>query len=155
MQNKDKFLDSSELENSDNKIILNGIIETPQSLISWLKALTDLEQKVLSVLYQGNRAIPIKNIRHFIVQLSEEGIKEEEEKIFTYPFESFYYKEKGKQITYPSFERIEKTIQNLIKMRMVLERPSEDKKIKALYFLNPFIRNALDKEDPSKAPNSS
>ena len=50
-----------------------------------------------------------------------------------------------KEIKFPSFRRIDKSIQDLISLGVVLTREGklENEKIKGLYFLNPIIRTQL------------
>ena len=52
-----------------------------------------------------------------------------------------------KSFKFPSFRRIDKSIQDLINMKIVLAREGnlENEKIKGLYFLNPIGRSQLNK----------
>ena len=56
-----------------------------------------------------------------------------------------------KEFKFSSFRRIDKTIQDLMNMGIVLQREekSENKKIKGYYYLNPVIRAQLIKLDKS------
>lgn len=57
-----------------------------------------------------------------------------------------------KEMKFPSFRRIDKSIQDLMAMGVVLarEEPSENKKIKGLYYLNPVIRTQINKLKDNK-----
>ncbi len=137
----------------------------PNLVLSWLSGLTDLEQKVVSVLYKLNRAETIKIVRIALVG-NTYWVSQLRTSDYDFPFQSYYpvpnneilkmrelstQEEKTNRIleiiAFPSFRRIEKTLIDLEKLGVVLRRreETENKKIKGLFFLNPFIRAQLNK----------
>ncbi len=139
----------------------------PDFVFSWLTGLIDLEQKIVAVLYQEARAMVIKDIVSALIYNSHmvkiSGHFRDER---SFPFDGFYpipqnihqkvcekvdIKQRmdilKSEFKFPSFRRIDKTIQDLITMGIILKReePSKNKKIKGYYFLNPIIRSQLNK----------
>lgn len=141
----------------------------PDYVLSWLGGLTNLEQIIVSNLYHMNRASTIKDIMNQIIIKTYFGnIFEEKKPELNFPFQSYIPmnikdkdkeqsldKAQGKEIIkkmkklfkFPSFRRIDKSIQDLISMDIVLAREGklENAKIKGLYYLNPIIRTQLNK----------
>jgi hypothetical protein len=146
----------------------------PDFVMSWLGGLTDLEQKILSVVYIYNKALTIKDIMNFLVKntlsvLTSRDYPPNIEYLreFDFPFSSYYVIDKEvmkklypevdkksknlqilkKEFKFPSFRRVDKSIQDLISMGVVLVREGElkNEKIKGLYYLNPIIRSQLNK----------
>jgi len=158
----------------------------PDFVLSWLSGLTDLEQKIVSVMYINNKALTIKDvintlIKHTFTHLTYRNyppsIKNLRE--LNFPFISYYFADENikrkiismcskeenlpsnidnksltdsitllkKEIKFPSFRRIDKSIQDLMSMGIVQarEEKSENKKIKGLYYLNPIIRTQINK----------
>jgi len=136
----------------------------PDFVLSWLSGLIDLEQKIVSILYQESRALTIKDIMSIIERNTLSGYDERHH----FPFKSYYPlpikirdKMSGEEVRklfpdeklkilksefkFPSFRRIDKTIQDLMNMGVVLQREekSENKKIKGYYYFNPIIRTQL------------
>ncbi len=143
----------------------------PDFVFSWLGGLTDLEQKIVANLYQENKAVTIKDVmtqittNTFYATMLRDGASGKD-----FPFKSYFevenrsrvlfnirklHPDKSAQITllkkeikFPSFRRIDKNIQDLITMGIILKReePSENKKVKGYYYLNPIIRSQLNKK---------
>jgi len=159
------------VENLKNKNQLSeGILNNYEHLTSWLAGLTDLEQKVLSVLFQFPQALTIKKIRAMIISstfLALQYPNKDTRYTYGYPFKSYYSASKElqdeakswqddeayelieKKMKFPSFRRLDKTVQDLVNLRILIPRNSndlEDKKVKGLYFLNPIIRTQLQRK---------
>ncbi len=147
----------------------------PELVLSWLSMLTDLEQKVLSILYQQSKSLTIKMIRTILMENTLHNTLRNTQlyNVFIddveFPYPSFYdldaeqkikistisefehelsLKRIQKVFTFPSFRSIDITIQRLIKLGVVNQRPESeitDKKVKGLYFLNPFLKMQLNK----------
>ena len=147
----------------------------PDFVMSWLGGLTDLEQKILSVMYIYNKALTIKDIinsliRNTLTVLTSKDYPPQIKYIreFDFPFLSYYSlddeeKQKilkiasmpqseainflKKKLKFPSFRRVDKSVQDLINMGVVLVREGElkNEKIKGLYYLNPVIRSQINK----------
>lgn len=147
----------------------------PDFVLSWLGGLTDLEQKIISAMYMNNKALTIKDIINSLIENTFSVFTSSNFlptvhhwKEFDFPFSNYYPIEDGaikqeidntkrhslkekidflKGIKFPSFRRIDKCVQDLMAMGIVLAREgkSENKKIKGLYFLNPIIRTQLNK----------
>ena len=145
----------------------------PDLVFSWLSGLTDLEQKIVSVMYINNKALTIKDIINSLIRNTDSvlftrnyyppHIKHSKE--FDFPFSSYYLVEGKieqkvankspmesinilkKEIKFPSFRRVDKSVQDLISMGVVLAREGklENEKIKGLYYLNPVIRLQINK----------
>jgi hypothetical protein len=178
-EDKEELIQES--ETTEDIPFFESMIKKPEFIMSWLGGLTELEQMVVSLLFQSNKAVTIKNIRSFMLyntlfanKLIEDNIpvnRYTKNKVYLFPFQNFYYipdefknrildnyfskdKIKGigallllqKKIKFPSYERIDRTIQDLIRLKIVMERKKEDLenlKVKGLYFLNPVIRTHL------------
>lgn len=169
-----RMRDKVENEKEANIVVqslTSSLEKSPELVLSWLSSLTDLEQIVVSLLFQQQRALPIKKIRQSMIINSILRTRERNsfynDLFFNFPFKSYLplSNEKKKQIEnlpdlksklgkirevkkIPSFRRIENAIQDLKNLRIIFERSSsdlEDKKVKGLYFLNPIIRTQLDK----------
>ena len=147
----------------------------PDFVLSWLGGLTDLEQKIVSVVYIYNKALTIKDVINSMVKNTLSVLTSSDypplmrySEEFDFPFVSYYSLEEEekkkilkissmpkskaiktlkKEIKFPSFRRVDKSIQDLINMKVVLVREGElkNKKIKGLYYLNPIIRSKLNK----------
>lgn len=140
----------------------------PDFVLSWLGGLTDLEQKIISNLYQVNQAVTIKEIMDKIIKNTlYANFSKSYPEPYIFPFNSFFILDtkiilnlKGlhplspealtklkKEFKFPSFRRIDKSIQDLINMGIIHAREGklENEKIKGLYYLNPIIRTQLNK----------
>ena len=136
----------------------------PEFILSWLGGLTDLEQKIVANLYQINRAVTIREIMNNIILNTHYGNFLRETTAFDFPFKSYFnldtklmlrlkplpptsvrLEKLKEEFKFPSFRRIDKSIQDLISMGIVLARQGEleNKKIKGLYYLHPVIRSQL------------
>src|SRR3990167_9047612 len=143
----------------------------PEFVLSWLGGLTDLEQRIISVMYIYNKALTIKDIMSSLIKNTYSVLASRDYPIgislkseFDFPFSSYCLaddkkiKQKiflmsqpeamnflKKEIKFPRFRRIDKSIQDLISLGVVLTREGklENEKIKGLYFLNPIIRTQL------------
>ena len=138
----------------------------PDFVLSWLGGLTDLEQKIVSNLYQINKAVTIKEIMDKIILNTSYGNVLRETSALDFPFKSYFELDTKLQIKlkslppapvrevmlkkefkFPSFRRVDKSIQDLISMGIVNAREGklENAKIKGLYYLNPIIRSQLNR----------
>jgi hypothetical protein len=147
----------------------------PDFVLSWLGSLTDLEQKIVSVMYIYNKALTIKDVINSLIKNTFTHLTSKDYppkiryiKELDFPFVSYYSLDKEekqkilrivsmpqsesikvlkKEIKFPSFRRIDKSIQDLISMGVVLVREEElkNEKIKGLYYLNPVISFKLNK----------
>lgn len=145
LQSKENIEDklSKQIKNNDSTFVF-----------SLLSSLTDLEQRVISALYQLNKASTIKNIRDtFVINTSilsssnnKTFLDKQVHKLtFGFPFPTYYYAHES----FPSFERIDRCIKSLIKLQLVRGRATEqisDEKVKGLYFLNILLKMNLDIE---------
>lgn len=140
----------------------------PDFVMSWLSGLTELEQTITSILYQNNRAMTIKEVSMWLL-MNTTSFNLRKLNLFSpsfnFPFKSYkildsrklsnvtgdsiieIVKSVEKNFKFPSFRRIDKTINDLINIGVVFERKGEfeNKKIKGLYYLNPVIRTQLNK----------
>lgn len=142
----------------------------PDFVLSWLGGLTDLEQKIVSVMYIYNKALTIKDVSNSLIKNTLSVLIKSDyppqiihSREFDFPFVSYYpideeikpkvsnlsQSEKmtflKKEFKFPSFRRIDKSIQDLMSMGIILSREGklENEKIKGLYYLNPVIRSKL------------
>lgn len=135
---------------------VNKLKKEPEFVLSWLSALTELEQKVVSLMFAEGKALSTKQIRNNLIMRSEHYQKECSNKSnlpyptqlrFTFPFDNFFHIPKNsKGFHYPSFKTINEVIVNLVNLQILLERKPLSKKIKALYFLNPIIQHQIEKQ---------
>lgn len=154
----------TEIESLNKSYLQNLSDSEPDLVLSWLSGLTELEQIIVSCLFQINKALSIKQIRSNIIFMSLRNVEDhyKTNQNNSFPFRSFYLTGKDKReeikslqnveerwnklvktIKFPSFQRIDNTLKTLTSLRIIFTRGTEDKKIKSLYFLNPMIRTKL------------
>ena len=164
---KEEVLNISE----ETNFILN-IKQTPEHILSWLTALEEIEQIILSILYQENKALAIQDIRRQLVDNSVDyysKVVDKDNKVicstlhhqrYVYPFDAFFRLNNTERkniqsikdltperfeenVSLPAFRKVKDRIDNLVELKVVLSRGSMNKKELGLYFLNPSIRMPL------------
>jgi len=146
----------------------------PDFVMGWLGGLTELEQKIVSNIYQLNKAVTIKEVMNDLVSYTYYGNFLGEPNIGIFPYKSYFdldqklilklehidypriLDELKKTYKFPSFRRIDNSVQDLINMGIVFARKGklENAKIKGLYYLNPVVRSQLDKLKELNQDNS-
>jgi hypothetical protein len=158
-----------------NQDIISSLQKDYSLAMTWLSSLTDIEQRVLSAVYQMNKAVTIREIMRHFESASEKNMKTLKKDFhfklaFIFPFSTIFNISENKLIevaqdkkkdtfntkelfeNYPSFRKVDRTIRDLIHLKILISRElaedkedRENKKIKGLFFLNPIIRHSLDK----------
>lgn len=81
--------------NKNQADILFSIKKEPELIMNWLSSLTDLEQKIVSIIYNLNKAVTIKEIRNTLVTNSNNYLLKDkhnflEKLYYSFPFLRVY-----------------------------------------------------------------
>lgn len=166
MKEKTEGLDVDIINESLTKINSLQKLE-PEYIASWLAGLTELEQKIVSAIYQRNRAVSIGEVMAmFTINTLYANINLTKHPEWSFPFISYYYidlklvaelkkiNDVEEQIiklkesfTFPSFRRINASMTDLVSMGILFTRKEnlENEKIKGLYYLNPALRTQINR----------
>ena len=169
---KDNKVKEDVLNISEETNFILNIKQTPEHILSWLTALEETEQIILSILYQENKALAIQDIRRQLVDNSVDyysKVVDKDNKVicstlqhqrYVYPFDAFFRLNDNERkniqsikdltperfeenVSLPAFRKVKDRIDNLVELKVVLSRGSMNKKELGLYFLNPIIRMPL------------
>ena len=176
---KDNKVKEDVLNTSEETNFILNIKQTPEHILSWLTALEETEQIILSILYQEEKALAIQDIRSQLVDNSVDyysKVVDKDNKVicstlqhqkYVYPFDAFFRLNNTERkniqgikdlapesfeenVSLPAFRKIKDRINNLVDLKVVFSRNPKNQKELSSYFLNPIIRIPLSEKYEKK-----